>query len=160
MTIKTADLYDDFSTSVQVAEPLFRDFGGRQSFGGPIATVRIFEDNVLVRQTLETSGEGRVLVVDGGGSKRCALVGDRLAGLGITNGWAGLVIYGCIRDAAEISEMAIGVKALATMPRKSRKNGEGETNVPVSFAGVTFTPGHYLYADMDGIIVAEENLMP
>lgn len=156
--IKTADLYDDFMHEVQVAAPILRDFGGKPDFHGAIATVKVFEDNVLVRAALETAGNGRVLVVDGGGSLRCALVGDQLAQLAIDNGWAGIVVYGCIRDAAEIDAMPVGVKALAAMPRKSVKKGEGTPDVPVTFAGVTFTPGHILYADADGILIAARQL--
>lgn len=159
MTFKTADLCDEFIDILQIAAPLFRDYGGIKSFGGAIATVKLFEDNVLLRNMLETAGNGRVLVVDGGGSKRCAILGDRLAGLAYENGWAGVVIYGCIRDSADIADIAVGVKALGTMPNKSNKKGEGDTNIPVHFAGITFTPGHYLYADEDGIIVAGEDLL-
>lgn len=157
---KTADLCDEFGPAVQVAEPLFRDYGGATAFGGQIVTVKVFEDNVRVRQTLETPGQGRVLVVDGGGSTRCALVGDRLAQLACDNGWAGIVVHGCIRDAAEIGAIPIGLKALNTVPRRSDKGGQGEREVPVRFAGVTFTPGHYLYADPDGVIVAGRELLP
>jgi regulator of ribonuclease activity A len=158
MNFKTADLCDQFAAAVQVAEPLFRDYGGIKTFGGPIITVKVFEDNTLVRTLLETEGQGRVLVVDGGGSLRCALVGDRLAQLAGDNGWAGLVVNGCIRDSVEIAQIAVGLKALNTHPQKSRKGGSGEQNTPVQFAGVIFTPGHYLYADPDGLIVTERSL--
>ena len=158
MTFKTADLCDDFTSIVQMAAPIFRDFGGNKTFGGPIATVKVFEDNVLVRRTLETAGQGRVLVVDGGGSTRCALLGDRLAGLAHDNGWAGVVIYGCLRDSVDVGQIAVGVKALAAVPKRSNKKGEGESDIPVRFADVTFTPGHYLYADEDGILVAPKEL--
>lgn len=154
MIMKTADLYDDYMDEVQVAAPIFRDFGGEVAFHGRIATVKLHEDNSLVRQTLREAGNGRVLVIDGGGSLRCALVGDRLAQLAIDNAWAGLVVYGCIRDSADIGAMPIGVKALAAMPRKSVKRGAGVADIPVRFADVTFTPGHHLYADADGILVA------
>jgi regulator of ribonuclease activity A len=159
MSFKTADLCDDFSDVVQMAEPIFRDYGGTKTFHGAIVTVKIFEDNVLVRQMLETPGEGRVLVIDGGGSTRCALVGDMLAQLAADNGWAGIVVYGCIRDSADIAEIPIGLKAINTVPRKSWKKGEGDTNRTVNFAGVTFQPGHHLYADVDGILVAEQALI-
>lgn len=158
MIMKTADLYDDYMDEVQVAAPIFRDFGGEVAFHGRIATVKLHEDNSLVRQTLREAGNGRVLVIDGGGSLRCALVGDRLAQLAIDNAWAGLVVYGCIRDSADIGAMPIGVKALAAMPRKSVKRGAGVADIPVRFADVTFTPGHYLYADADGILVAAQAL--
>ena len=159
MDFKTADLCDDFEQSVGVAEPLFNDYGGTVSFRGKIVTIKVFEDNVLVREALETDGRQQVLVVDGEGSTRCALVGDRLALLAHDNGWAGIVINGCIRDSAEIAEIPVGVKALHTVPRKSSKEGAGERDVPVHFAGITFTPGHYLYADPDGIIVADRDLL-
>ncbi len=157
-TIKTADLYDSCGDTLQVAAPVFRPFGRREAFGGPIATVKVFEDNTLVRANLETVGGGRVLVVDGGGSLRCALVGDRLAQLAIDNDWAGIIINGCIRDSKEIDAMTVGIMALATNPAKSDKRGEGVENVAVQFAGVTFTPDHYVYADADGIVVADGEL--
>lgn len=158
MTFKTADLCDAHSDSLQVAEPGFRDFGGRRTFGGRIRTVRAPEDNSLVRQALEEPGQGQVLVVDGGGSRRCALVGDQLAALAEKNGWAGIVVNGCIRDSEDVGRTAIGVKALGTHPRKSQKRGAGERELAVSFAGVTFTPGHHLYADADGLVVSEKPL--
>ena len=159
MSFKTPDLCDEFEESVRVADPLFRDFGGAGSFHGPIATVRVFEDNVLVREELETEGQRRVLVVDGGGSTRCALLGDRLGRFAYENSWAGIVINGCIRDSEEISRITVGVMALHAVPRRSAKSGVGERDVPVSFAGITFTPGHYLYADADGVIVADRDLL-
>ena len=158
-TIKTADLCDEHSKHLQIAEPIFRDFGGVVAFGGPMVTIKAFEDNSLVRQCLEEPGEGRVLVVDGGGSKRCALVGDVLAGLGQKNGWAGILVNGCIRDSADVAQIAIGVKALATHPLKSAKRNIGERNAPVRFANVGFFPGHYLYADEDGVIISETALL-
>jgi regulator of ribonuclease activity A len=158
MTISTADLCDQHAAHVQVAEPLFKDYGSAKAFWGKIATVKVYEDNVLVRAALEEPGDGRVLVVDGGGSLRCALVGDRLASLAYENDWAGIVVYGCIRDSRAITHIHIGLKALNTNPLKSAKQGTGEREVPMQFAGVTFTPGHYLYADEDGIIVSEREL--
>jgi regulator of ribonuclease activity A len=147
-----------------VAEPLLRDYGGNTSFYGSLATVKVFEDNVLVREALETDGQGRALVVDGGGSTRCALtrcalVGDRLAQLAYENGWTGIVVDGCIRDSEEISRIPVGVKACHAVPKKSAKRGIGERDVPVRFAGLTFTPGHYLYADPDGIVVTDRDLL-
>ncbi|MDQ4129165.1 MAG: ribonuclease E activity regulator RraA [Actinomycetota bacterium] len=159
MDFKTADLCDEFEGSVGVAEPLLSDYGGNTSFYGSLATVKVFEDNVLVREALETDGQGRVLVVDGGGSTRCALVGDRLAQLAHDNGWAGIVVDGCIRDSEEISRIPVGLKARHAVPKKSAKRGTGERDVPVRFAGLTFTPGHYLYADPDGIVVADRPLL-
>ncbi len=158
MERSTADLCDAHN-DIQVVQPLFHDFGGRRAFHGPIATVRIADDNTSVRALLEQPGAGRVLVVDNGGSLRCAVVGDQLATLLHDNGWAGIVVYGCIRDSAVLATMPVGVKALAAMPRKSAKRGPGELDAPVTFAGVTFTPGHYLYADGDGIVVAANALV-
>lgn len=155
----TADLCDEFGEEARVAEPVFWDYGGASSFSGPVATVRVFEDNVLVREALEEDGRGRVLVVDGGGSTRCALVGGNLAALAHENGWAGIVVYGCIRDSAEMSFVPVGVKALNTSPRKSAKEGAGERDAPVSFAGMDLSPGEYLYADEDGIVVADHDLL-
>jgi regulator of ribonuclease activity A len=159
MAFATPDLCDEFGAEVRVAEPMFRDFGAVECFAGPIATLRVFEDNGLVRQALEMPGGGRVLVVDGGGSLRTALVGGNLAGLAHENGWSGLVVYGCIRDAAEIGRTSLGVKALQAVPRRSAKAGAGERGVPVAFAGVTFAPGAWLYADRDGIVVADRKLV-
>ena len=163
MTDQTADLLDANEEAVRagtirVVAPMFRHFGGRTAFAGTIATLKLFEDNSLVRKALEGPGEGRVLVIDGGGSLRCALVGDQLAQLGARNGWSGIVVYGCIRDAKAIAEMDIGVMALATHPLKTVKKNVGETNVAVTFGGVTFAPGEWLGADEDGIIVAPARL--
>jgi regulator of ribonuclease activity A len=155
MSTATTDL-SDAHPEVQACEPLFRDFGGRTAFYGPIKTLKAFEDNSLVRKLLEQPGEGRVLVVDGGGSKRCALVGGKLGELAVKNGWAGIVVYGCVRDTAELATHAVGVKALAAQPRKSEKRGLGQEDSPLMFAGATFRPGFWLYADADGMIVSEK----
>ena len=159
MQIKTADLWDRFENEVQVAEPIFRHYGGHDSFWGRAVCLKVWEDNVLVRRELETSGTGKVLVVDGGGSLKCALLGDILAGLAVANQWNGIIINGCIRDAREIASMPIGVKALNTSPRKSGKKGLGEKEITVEFAGVTIHSGDYIYADGDGILVAGQNLL-
>jgi len=159
MTFKTADLYDDHGDRVRVCDPIFRDFGGHPHFRGPIATVKCFEDNSLVKTALGEPGEGRVLVVDAGGSRRCAMLGDRIVASAVEHGWHGVLLFGCVRDAAEIAGMALGVKALATNPRKSEKRGEGQREIPVSFAGVCFRPGEYLYCDEDGILVSPEALL-
>lgn len=154
----TPDLCDRFGDRVAVAEPLFRDFGGRAAFAGEIETVRVFEDNALVRRILESEGRGRVLVVDGGGARRCALVGGRLAALAAANGWSGIVVNGCVRDVGAIAVAAVAVKALAACPKPPSKTGAGERGVPVSFAGVTFTPGHLVWGDEDGLVVGEPGL--
>jgi len=149
----TTDICDSLGDAAQAAEPLFSDYGGRTVFSGRISTVHCFEDNTLVRQALEEVGDGKVLVVDGDGSLQCALLGDQLATLARQNGWSGVVIHGCIRDSAGIAGIDIGVKALATHPRKSRGQGLGTRDIPVDFAGIKFSPGEYLYADGDGIVV-------
>ena len=159
MRFTTADLCDGFPESVRVAETIFTDYGGVSSFAGPIETLRVFEDNALVARLLETAGQGRVLVIDGGGSLRAALVGGRLGTLAHTNDWAGLIVNGCIRDAVEIRAIPLGVRALGTCPVRSEKKGAGEQGEHLTFAGVVFSPGHYLYADEDGIVVADRNLM-
>jgi regulator of ribonuclease activity A len=159
MTFQTADLCDAHEGKVRVATPMFRSFGGRRAFAGPIATLKLFEDNSLVRTALEQRGNDRVLVIDGGGSLRCALVGDQLALLGVKNGWAGIIVYGCIRDSRPIAEMDLGVFALATHPMKTVKRGVGEADILVSFGGVSFIPGQHVYADEDGVIVSETALL-
>lgn len=159
MSLKTTDLCDNHPDKVRIALPIgFKDFGGTKMFSGKIETVKCFEDNSFVRKALEQNGEGKVLVVDGGGSMRCALLGDMLAEFGVKNKWNGIVVYGCIRDSAAIAPLAIGVKALATMPVKSNKRNEGQPNIAVSFAGIDFIPGEMIYCDEDGIIVSKEAL--
>jgi regulator of ribonuclease activity A len=163
MTFATADLCDRHedllrSEQLRIVAPMFHSYGGRASFSGPIETLKLFEDNSFVRKALEQAGNGRVLVIDGGGSLRRALVGDQLAALGAKNGWAAIVVYGCIRDSAAISTMDIGVFALATHPRKTDKKNVGEAGGTVTFGGVTFTPQNWLYADADGLLVANRAL--
>ncbi len=150
----TADLHDALGEQLKVASPLFRDFGGRAAFEGPVSTLKVFEDNSLVRAALSEPGNGRVLVVDGGGSTRCALLGDQLGKLAYTNGWAGVLVWGCVRDVEALAELPLGVKALAASPRRSAKAGVGTRDVPVRFAEVEFVPGEYLVADRDGVVVA------
>lgn len=159
MTFKTADLCDEHSDELQIAEPGLLNFGGNTVFSGPISTVKCYEDNSKVRLQLSEPGEGRVLVVDAGGSQRCAMLGDILADLGVKNDWAGVIMYGLIRDSHDIGQMPIGVKAMGTFPLKSEKRNIGDIDVPVCFLGVTFLPGDYLYADHDGIIVSETKLL-
>ncbi len=158
MTFATADLYDEYEEKLQIASPMFNDYGGNLKFCGPASTVKVFEDNSLVRAALEEPGEGRVLVVDGGASLKCALLGDMLVELGKENDWAGIIVYGCIRDSALIANIAIGVKALNTNPRKSVKKGIGERDVSVSFADAIISPGDYIYADEDGVVISAERL--
>jgi regulator of ribonuclease activity A len=158
MEFATTDLSDEFGDELQVCAPLFRDFGGHVRFAGPIATIKCFEDNSLVRELTREPGNGRVLVVDAGGSIRRAVLGDMLAKQALDNGWAGFVIYGCIRDSAAIGQMPLGVKALGTIPLKTDKRGEGQRDVTVRFADATFTPNAWVYADEDGVLVAPRKL--
>lgn len=162
MSFKTPDLCDEFEAelgqSVRVLAPMFQSYGARPSFCGEIVTLKIFEDNSLVREAFGENGIGKVLVIDGGGSLRCALVGDQLAILAQSNGWEGVVVYGCIRDSGDINGIDIGVRALNTHPQKSIKKGVGDRHLAVSFGGVTFHPGEWLYADEDGILVSSKPL--
>jgi len=156
--IITPDLCDEYPELVQVVEPMFNNYGGRESFGGEIVTVKCFEDNSVVKEQVSNPGHGKVMVVDGGASMRAALLGDMLAEKASANGWEGLIIYGCIRDVDVIMETELGVQALSTHPMKTDKRGLGDLNVPVTFGGVTFKPGHYIYADNNGVIVSPKKL--
>ncbi|GKV28178.1 hypothetical protein SLEP1_g37262 [Rubroshorea leprosula] len=143
---------------LRVLEPIFKIYGQRRAFSGPIMTVKVFEDNVLVRQLLETRGEGRVLVIDGGGSNRCALLGGNLGQSAQAMGWAGILVNGCIRDVDEINACDIGVRALGSNPIKSNKKGVGEKHVPVFVAGTLIRDGEWLYADSDGVLISKAEL--
>jgi regulator of ribonuclease activity A len=158
MTTRTADLYDQNGDQLQVVEPMFRSYGGKPAFAGRVVTVKVHEDNRLVRSELEKNGSGQVLVIDGGGSLRSALVGGNIAKLASDNRWAGIIVYGCIRDAVEVANTPIGTLALATCPVKPKKNGFGEVGIAVRFGGVTFKPGGYVYVDEDGVVVAPSKL--
>ena len=158
MIFTTADLCDAYPNEVEIAEPVFREYGSLTQFAGPIETIRVFEDNAMVRSTLEQDGKGRVLVVDGGGSLRCALVGGRLASVAHQHGWSGILINGCVRDSAELREIPLGIRALSTCPRRSEKAGKGEIGIRVRFAGMEFRPGRFLYADGDGVLLANREL--
>nr|WP_055502704.1 ribonuclease E activity regulator RraA [Nonomuraea pusilla] len=151
--IVTADLYDEHGDELDSCDLQFRQYGGRHAFGGPVVTVRCHEDNALLKWVLSEPGEGRVLVVDGGGSVHAALVGDVIAGIAAGNGWSGVVINGAVRDVAALRGLDLGVKALGSNPRKGSKLGTGERDVPVTFGGVTFHPGAHLWSDDDGILV-------
>lgn len=159
MDFHTADLCDAHEDRVRVLAPMLRSYGGARAAGGPVRTLKIFEDNALVREMLAEPGQGAMLVIDGGGSLRRALLGDNLAELAVKNGWAGVIVYGCIRDSAAIGRLPLGVWALATHPQKTVKRGEGQRDVPVSFGGVTFAPGMFAYADEDGVIVSDAPLV-
>jgi regulator of ribonuclease activity A len=163
MTFATADLCDAHEDliaagTLRVLDPVFRLFGRARCFAGDAVTLKVFEDNTLVRTTLEEKGAGRVLVVDGGGSLRCALVGGNLAQLAEKNGWAGLVVNGSVRDTLELNECNVGVMALATHPQRSKKAGGGERDVPVRMPGSMVRPGDWIYADIDGVLVASVRL--
>lgn len=152
------ELCDRYLDDVRILEPMLGNFGGRERFFGQIVTIKAFEDNSLVREQVALRGEGRVLVVDGGGSMRRAMLGDMLAEKASVNGWAGIIIYGCIRDVNAIADLDIGVQALGAHPMKTDKKGLGELNVPVRFGGIDFIPGEYCYADNNGILVSQKRL--
>jgi regulator of ribonuclease activity A len=149
----TSELWDEHRDTAIVCETQFRQYGAVRAFSGPLATVRCLEDNVLLKQRVSEPGNGRVLVVDGAGSMRCALAGDNVVGAALENGWGGVVINGCVRDVEALAQLAIGVKALGSCPRPSGKTGTGEIDVPVVFGAATFMPGDTLYSDGDGILV-------
>jgi regulator of ribonuclease activity A len=149
----TADILDQYRDQAFVCTLDLQQFGGVRSFQGSISTVRCHEDNVLVRQRVSEPGAGRILVVDGGGSLRVALLGDTVAGTARDNGWAGIVVHGCVRDVGSLAELDLGIKAIRACPRPSKKDGAGELDVPVTFGEVTFSPGATLYSDDDGIVV-------
>ncbi len=160
MPFTTADLCDAYSgqQNLQIAEPVFKMYGGSKVFCGQITTLKVFEDNVLVQKTLAEKVHNRVLVIDGGGSLHCALLGHDLATTAVANGWQGIVINGCLCDAALIRQLPIGIRALHTNPLKSHKKGHGDRDLLVTFSGVNFKKDHFLYADEDGIIVSETML--
>ncbi len=157
--MKTSDLCDKYGQQITIAEPIgFISYGRRKEFFGQIETVKCFEDNSLVRTAIEKSGKGKILVVDGGRSRRCALLGDMLAALALNNEWNGILIHGSIRDSDEIANLDIGVLALGTHPKKSAKNNEGAAQVTVHFSGVDFVPGQFIYIDVDGIVISKSEL--
>ncbi len=154
----TPDLCDENPDLVQAVEPGFANYGGVASFFGQIVTVKCFEDNSKVKELVDQPGEGKVMVVDAGGSFRCAMLGDMLAEKAVKNGWSGIIMYGCVRDVDVLAELELGVQALGSHPMKSLKKGIGEEGLDVTFGGVTFRPGEYVYADNNGIIVSPEAL--
>lgn len=165
LQFSTPDLDDHYSSHpehahmpLQVLDPIFRSFGGRKKFCGPITTVKCYEDNSLVKSQLAEPGEGRVLVVDGGGSLRCALLGDNIAADAVKNHWSGIIIYGCVRDVDEIGDMDVGIQALAAHPRKSIRKGRGELNVRLHFAGCIIRPDFFAYVDLNGILISSSVL--
>ena len=159
MQFLTTDLCDTHPDLVRVVEPLFTNYGGKVCFGGEVVTIKCHEDNSLVKENAGKPGQGKVLVVDGGGSMRRALLGDMIAATALQNGWEGCVIYGCIRDIDAIRALELGVQALGVMPLRTEKRGIGELDIPVTFGGVTFRPGEFVYADNNGIIVSAQPLI-
>ena len=154
----TPDLCDAYPDLVQAVEPMFANFGAKATFAGEIVTVKCFEDNSKVKQLVATDGTNKVMVVDAGGSLRRACLGDMLGELAAKNAWQGIIIYGCVRDVDILAEIDLGVMAIGTHPIKTDKRDIGDVNVPVTFGGVTFVPGHYLYADNNGVIVSADKL--
>ncbi|HKB57536.1 MAG TPA: ribonuclease E activity regulator RraA [Lacunisphaera sp.] len=154
----TADLIDAHGEKLQSCEIQFRQFGRRRNFHGPVRTIKTLEDNALIKQTLGLPGHGAVLVVDGGGSLRTALMGDMIAGDALKNGWAGVIIRGAVRDVDALGQLELGIKALGSNPCKSAKAGTGSLDVPVSFGGVNFTPGCWVYSDEDGVVVSAQQI--
>jgi len=158
MEYNTSALCDIYLEQVDVVEPMFSNFGGCASFAGQITTVKCFEDNGLIREILEQDGLGRVLLIDGGGSLRRALIDAELSSLAEENEWEGIVVYGCVREVDELEDMSIGIQAIAAIPVGATSQGIGEVDVPVNFGGVTFLPEDYLYADNTGVILSQEPL--
>lgn len=158
MEYNTSELCDIYLDQVDVVEPMFNSYGGRGSFGGQITTVKCFEDNGVLRSVLEQSGVGRVLLVDGGGSLRRALIDIDIAQLAAENEWEGIVVYGCVRHVDELDELDLGIQALASIPVGADNQSVGEVDVPVNFGGVTFLPEDHLYADNTGVILSPEPL--
>jgi len=167
MNFKTADICDELCDNspnnqcdfAQVTGNSFISYGGKSRFYGEIVTLKLFEDNQLVRDQVNSEGTGKVLVIDGGASMRRALLGDMLASKALENGWSGILINGCIRDSVGMATMPIGVMALGTHPHKTEKKGVGEVNVSVSFAGLNFEPADFIYVDEDGIVLSEKPLI-
>lgn len=160
MNLTTAYLCDTYvgKENLQIAEPLLRSYGGNQAFSGSITTLRCFEDNAMLKKILAGKGDNRILVVDGGGSHRCALLGAQLATMAFENGWQGIVTYGCIRETALLNQIPVGILALHAHPLLCHGKDTGDHDVLITFAGVNFRKDHFLYADMDGIIVSETML--
>jgi regulator of ribonuclease activity A len=158
MSFSTCDLCDRFPDRIRVLAPILRHYGGRTRFAGPIATIKCFEDNVFIREAAVEQGHGRVMVIDGGGSLRSALVGDGIAEWARDHGWAGMIIHGCVRDTVPLAKIDFGVMAMAVNPVTPGKRGVGGRDVPVTFGDVRFVPGEYVYCDEDGVVVAAGRL--
>lgn len=160
MSQSTADLCDALGEAARVLPPALRHFGGRRRFSGEVLTVRCFEDNSRLKELANTPGAGRVLLVDGGGSTRCALLGDTIAAEALEHGWTGVVVHGCVRDTVALASLELGVMALGSTPRRSLKNGEGQAGVALELAGVRCSPGDLLFADEDGVLVVDPGALP
>lgn len=158
MFIDTSELCDLYAEQVDVVEPIFSSFGGVSNFYGKVTTVKCFESNGLIAEVLEENGEGRVLVVDGGGAVRRGLIDTELAQLAVDNGWEGIIVYGAVRQIQQLENLDIGIHALAPIPVSADESSAGESDVPVNFGGVTFFPEDYIYADLTGIILSQEPL--
>ena len=152
------DLCDQYGDSLRVLSPMLKNFGGNNCFHGKISTIKCHEDNSFVADAVREEGGGSVLVVDGGGSLRCALLGDNLASIAASNSWSGIIIFGCVRDVVALKNISLGIQAIAPHPMKSVKRQVGLRDVEVSFGGVSFIPGQYVYADDNGVIVSEAEL--
>ena len=159
MTLSTCDISDKLHPSIQYLEPVYKSFGLKKSFSGYIVTVKCYEDNSLVEEALNSNGKGSVLVIDAGGSMKCAMLGDKRASDAIKNEWEGIIVFGLIRDSAVVNTMPIGIRALGVCPLKSVKKGIGKRNLNVSFSNVKFTPNEYIYADEDGVIVTKNKVI-
>ena len=159
MTFSTAELCDNFRHEIEAADPILINFGGRPEFYGSIVTLDLFEDDGLIYDTLQTPGQGKILVVDGGGSLQRALVGEEMAQTAQNNGWQGMIVYGCVRNVERLAQIAVGVYALAPAPIAAFRRGRGNREKPVHFAGITFRDAHFVYADRDGILIATRDLL-
>lgn len=159
MNFLTASLADTFADEVETADPLLQQFGGVATFWGTIVTLDAYEDNGLLHDALQAPGQGKVLVVDGGGSLQRALVGKDLAQMACENGWQGIIVYGCVRHVVQLAQIPIGISALAATPLGARRRGRGSTQKPIHFCGITFRDGQYVYADADGILIATRDLL-
>ena len=158
MFIDTSELCDLYAEQVDVVEPIFSSFGGVSNFYGKVTTVKCFESNGLIAEVLEENGEGRVLVIDGGGAVRRGLIDAELAQLAVDNGWEGIIVYGAVRQIQQLENLDIGIHALAPIPVSADESSAGESDIPVNFGGVTFFPEDYIYADLTGIILSQEPL--
>ena len=158
MFIDTSELCDLYAEQVDVVEPIFSSFGGVSNFYGKVTTVKCFESNGLIAEVLEENGEGRVLVIDGGGAVRRGLIDVELAQLAVDNGWEGIIVYGAVRQIQQLENLDIGIHALAPIPVSADESNAGESDIPVNFGGVTFFPEDYIYADLTGIILSQEPL--